>query len=407
MTRRLRIALWLSPLAALLLLAWMPAPAPRQYLVVWAMQAGNPHAHFPTRPASPSSLAPGRDILAVFDISAQSFGKLVAMLPAGPARTAHHTNYSLPPDDVLYANDWLGNDTRIFDLRDPLHPRQLRQVSNAGTYGYPHSFQYLPNGHTLATFQFSGGFDHAPGGLVEFDHDGRVVQSSSAAAPNVDPNIRPYSLAVIPALDRVVTGSAAMMSGGQPSHVVQVWRLSDLKLLQTLPLPQPFYPYVDAPANASEPRLLADGQTAAVTTSRCGLFLVRGLASARASLEHVYDFGYRACDVPEVAGHYYLQATMSGHAVVSLDMRDPEHPREVGRALLPAGDYPHWISVDPNGDRVAITGFGGLLTQVRFATLDPGSGALHLDPRTLDFTRAWPDGWRGSAIPHAAVFWHP
>jgi hypothetical protein len=33
------------------------------------------------------------------------FGKLVAMLPVGNAKMAHHTSYALPPNDVLYAND--------------------------------------------------------------------------------------------------------------------------------------------------------------------------------------------------------------------------------------------------------------------------------------------------------------
>ena len=153
----------------------------------------------------------GRDFLAVFEVRpGPSFGKLVTMLPVGMAMMAHHTNYAEPHNDVLYANDWLGNSTYVFDLREPLHPRLLRKFGSVGACGYPHSFVYLANGNTLATFQYSGGFNHAAGGLVEFDLRGRVVGTASAVVPG-HPDIRPYSMAVVETLNRVVTGSADMM----------------------------------------------------------------------------------------------------------------------------------------------------------------------------------------------------
>jgi len=58
----------------------------------------------------------------------------------------------------------------------------------------------------------------------------------------------------------VVTGSAEMM-GAQASHVAQVWRLSDLRLISTVPLPAQADWYNDAAADSSEPRVLADGKT--------------------------------------------------------------------------------------------------------------------------------------------------
>jgi hypothetical protein len=85
------------------------------------------------------------------------------MLPVGEAAMAHHTNYAEPPNDVLYANDWIANRTYVFDLRNPRHPLLMRQFASIGAYGYPHSFVYLSNGNTLATFQYSGGFNHAAG----------------------------------------------------------------------------------------------------------------------------------------------------------------------------------------------------------------------------------------------------
>jgi hypothetical protein len=382
------------------------------YLFVWAMEAQHPQASTmslkPTDPASRrvTLLGLGKDFLAVFDVRpGPSFGKLITMLPVGTAMMAHHTNYAEPPNDVLYANDWLGNRTYVFDLRDPPHPRLLRKFGSVGALGYPHSFVYLANGHTLATFQYSGGFNHAAGGLVEFDPQGRIVRTASAEVPG-DPDIRPYSLAVVEKSDRVVTGSADMM-GAQVSHAVQVWRLSDLKLIETLQLPpEPDWIY-DTAADSSEPRMLEDGKTVLVPTFNCGLFLVRNLASDKPRLQHVYDFGYRTCEVPLVAGDFLVETMQSGHAIVSLDVHDPEHPHEVSRILLPPDEYPHWLALEPGGDRLAITGYGALNTRVRFAMIDCRTGTLTLEPDAIDFTRAWPDGWQGSAIPHGAVFSNP
>ena len=382
------------------------------YLFVWAMEAKHPQASTtafmkPTDQAAlRTALGLGNDFLAVFDVRpGPSFGKLVATLPVGSAVQAHHTNYVEPPNDVLYANDWLGNRTYVFDLRDPPHPRLLRKFGSVGALSYPHSFVYLPNGDTLATFQYSGAFNQAAGGLVEFDPQGRVVRTASAAVPG-HADIRPYSLTVVPQLDRIVTSSADMMAA-QVSHVAQIWRLSDLKLLKTLQLPpQPDWIY-DTSADSSEPRVLSDGKTVVVPTFNCGLFLIRNLASDEPTLQHVYDFGYRTCEVPVVAGDFLVETMQSGHTIVSLDVHDPEHPREVGRVLLPPDEYPHWLALEPSGNRLVITGYGALNTKVRFATIDRRTGKLTLEQDTIDFTRAWPDGWHGSAIPHGAVFSNP
>lgn len=388
------------------------ATVPSNYLFVWAMEAKHPQASTaafmkPTDEAAQRiALGLGKDFLAVFDVRpGQSFGQLVAMLPVDNAVQAHHTNYGEPPNDVLYANDWLGNRTYVFDLRDPPHPRLMRKFGSIGAFSYPHSFVYLPNGNTLVTFQYSSAFNQAPGGLMEFDPRGRVVRTASAAVPG-HPNIRPYSLTIVPKVDRIVTSSADMM-GAQVSHVAQIWRLSDLKLLKTLQLPPQSDWIYDTAADSSEPRVLSDGKTVVVPTFNCGLFLVRNLASDKPTLQHVYDFGYRMCEVPVIAGDFLVETMQSGHAIVSLDVHDPEHPREVGRVLLPSDEYPHWLALEPGGDRLTITGYGALATKVRFATIDRRTGKLTLEPDTIDFTRTWPDGWHGSAIPHGAVFSNP
>lgn len=114
------------------------------------------------------------------------------------------------------------------------------------------------------------------------------------------------------------------------------------------------------------------------------------------------------CEVPVVAGGFLVEAMQSGHAIVSLDVRDPEHPREVSRILLPPDEYPHWLALEPDGDRLAITGNGALATRVRFARVDRRTGALQLEPvMTIDLSHAPPGGWHGSAMPRGVVLSRP
>jgi len=391
----------LSAGLALALLAGAPAADASQYLYTWAMETRDPTVPVPP----PGSM--GRDFLAVFDVAPESkeFGRLVAMLPVGErAHMAHHTNYAMPLDGRLFASDYQSGQAFVFDLRDPAKPRLTASFADAGPYTHPHSFERLDNGHTLVTYQFKGAPDDAAGALVELDGDGKVVRMSDASDPDTEKFIRPYSVQAVPKLDRVVTTSADMLPSDQASHVVQVWRLSDLKLLKTVVLPKPAHYKDIVSKNANEARLLADGQTVLVGTSNCGLYRIDGLAGVDPDAKFLYDFGYRTCAVPVVVGHYWVQTAMSGHALVSLDVTDLSHPVEAGHLVLEGDALPHWISHAPGGNRLVITGFGSLATHALFATIDLNSGALALEPRHIDFDRKWPDGWNGPAMPHGAVF---
>ena len=391
----------LSIALALALAAGAPAAHASQYLYTWAMETQDPSV--PVPPAA----SMGRDFLAVFDVAPESkeFGRLVAMLPVGErARMAHHTNYTMPPGGDLFASDFQSGQAYVFDLHDPAKPRLATSFGDAGPYTHPHSFERLDNGHTLAAYQFRGAPDDAPGALVELDDSGKVIRMSDASDPDIEKFIRPYSIQAVPKLDRIVTTSADMLPSDQASHVIQVWRLSDLKLLKSVILPKPAHFKDIVSKNANEARLLADGQTVLVGTSNCGLYRIDGLSGTEPSATFVYDFGYRACAVPVVVGHYWVQTAMSGHALVSLDVTDLSHPVVTGHLVLEGDALPHWVAREPDSNRLVITGFGWLATHALFATIDPGTGSLSLDPRQIDFDRKWPDGWNGPAMPHGAVF---
>nr|WP_179299460.1 selenium-binding protein SBP56-related protein [Rubrivirga marina] len=358
------------------------------------------------------------DFLAVLDADPASptYGAVVTTLAVDAAGTdPHHTDHQMPPDGVLWANGFGSGDVFRFDLRDPRAPRLLGRFVVDGPFMHPHSVARLADGRVLATLQMRGHANAEAGALVELDAEGHLLRASDAADPDADPFIRPYSLAVVPALDRVVTTSADMHAT-EPSHVVQVWRLGDLSRVATVRLPPG--PRGDEGVDPAEPRVLADGRTVLVSTFSCDLYRLDDLDTDAPSADFVHGFAGTNCALPVVAGRYWVQTVPDEHALVALDVSDPARPREAGRLTLAETDGPHWIALDPGGTRIVISGGGGTLERrVLLATLDPATGALALDDRFRDagasapgvsFDRAgWSHGATGPAIPHGAVFSRP
>lgn len=370
------------------------------YLFVWAGAAAKEES----------------DFLAVIDLDPTSatYAEIVATAPSGAPRGGpHHTEHAMPEGGILAANAFGSGRTFLYDLRQPKRPLLVSSFANAGEYMHPHSFARLPNGNILATYQERGHGNGEPGALAELSPTGEVLRASDAADAAVEPFIRPYSLAVVPALDRAVTSSADMHAKAI-SRAVQVWRLSDLKLIKTVRLPPtPSGKHNEDPA---EPRVLSDGRTVAVSTFTCGLFLMRGLEGQSPWAEFIHSFSNTdSCALPVVAGRYWVQTDSSVPGLISLDMSDPARPREVHRLVLAPDEQPHWIALAPDGRRIVISGGGkALKSKVLLANIDPGTGRLSLDisfrPRGADrpgvsFDRtAWPRGKAGHAIPHGAVF---
>ena len=361
------------------------------------------------------------DFLAVIDANPAStrYGAVVATLPVGVVGTSpHHTEHEMPAGGVLWANGFDASRTFRFDLRDPTHPRMLAPAADPPLYRHPHSYARLPNGNLLVTYQYqTAGGSEGTGGLVEFDTTGQVVRSASAVAAS-DSGIRPYSLLVLPLIDRVIT-TATDMHLQTRSRSVQVWRLSDLALLHTLVLPPG--PRGDASAMSAEPRLLADGRTVMVNTFTCGLYRLHGLeGSVPPTAEWVYSTPWERppfCALPLVVGDKWIQTMGPEHAIATLDVSEPSQPREMSRLTLGQDDVPHWIALEPGGRRIVITGYRGLQSRVLIANLDVTTGALTVDTTFrsagatqpgVDFARdLWPHGPSGRAIPHGAVFSRP
>jgi hypothetical protein len=340
----------------------------------------------------------------------------VATLPTGIANSrAHHTEHQMPEGGILFANGFGAGKTFRFDLNEPVHPKLLGSFDGAGEYMHPHSFARTPGGTVLATYQMRGHDNAEAGALVELSADGEVLRTSAAADPKVEPFIRPYSLAVVPAIDRVVTTSADM-HGKDVSRAVQLWRLSDLKLLKTIRLPQG--PDGKENEDPAEARVLADGRTVVVSSFNCGMFLLDGLDGTAPSAKFIHAFaGGGECALPVVAGKYWV-ATDTNAGLISLDMSNPGKPVEVSRLALPGGQGPHWIALAPDGRRIVVSGGKKAFeSRILMTRIDPATGRLSLDQAFRDkgsatpgvsFDRAgWPHSATGKAMPHGAVFSRP
>lgn len=391
---RIRVCLWICVVFAA---CAPPSSDPEQsgeepYLFVWTTDSDSVDLNF----------------LAVVDAlpSSPTYGEVLNTLPVpteGRTR-GHHTEHRMPEGGFLFANDFGTGKTYIFDLRDASSPSVADSFATAGPLTSPHSFERLPNGNVLATLQNEGLGNSAPGGIAEIDRSGAVVRWTRAAAG--DRYIRPYSLAVAPAMDRVVTGSADMRDAGD-SRVIQVWRLHDLSLLGTIDLPEEW-------GAAAEPRVLDDGETVLVSTFRCKLLRVGDLGDETPSVSLVYDFGGDACALPVVVGNLWIQTVPDIHGLVALDVSDPNEPVEVSRVVLADDDWPHWISLEPGGGRIVVTGYAGTRYRILMLDLEQGAGRMSVDsaftmPNAtrpgISFNRAdWPHGSTGPGDPHGVVF---
>ena len=383
--------------AALTLSACAPKPEaapPSDYLYVWSWAVDTTRG----------------SLLAVFDLS-QNPPTLSRVLTAEPpSRGAHHIEHDIGPDSLLFANAFGDGRTFVFDLRDPGQPRLKVALGDAGPFSHPHSYVRLPNGNRLATFQWKTG-GGLPGGLVELDTTGKPVRWSSAAPPSADSlQVVPYSLAVLPQLDRVVSTSTHMIE--DLGLHVQVWRLSDLTLLQTLPVPRASASHEHAGHDSThhrlpgEPRVLADGKTVMFGTFTCGLYHITDL-ERDPRVTFSLAFPGANCAVPVVVGKYWIQTVPAVHALVALDVSDPANPVETSRLIFAPEVKPHWLGVDATGHRLAVSSASNDDPVIRLVSFDPQTGMLSSSANAPVLSLkniAWPDGFRGDAIPHGIVF---
>lgn len=363
------------------------------------------------------------NFLAVVDAepTSEDYGKLLTTVPAGEVRGgAHHTSLVMPTSGILFANDFPGNHSFIFDTQAPGGPTLTGSFGAIGEYAFAHSFAELPNGNILATYQSKGDQNLIPGGLVELSLDGNVVQTGDADPGDPDIYVRPYGLILLPDVDRAVVTTFDMEGLGLARHI-QIWRLSDLSLMQTLLVPP-------SPSRATnvdpfEGRVLADGETIMFETLSCGFYLLTGVGEDAPVIEFVHDFQSEFCGVPVRIGNFWVQPleaeTEGGdNGIVVLDISDPRAPVEVDRISFDGSYGPHWSSHNEAGTRIVINGYyENLARRTMMLIFDPETGQIEIDqafgegdefgPGLMIDRDVWPHGSTGTAVAHGAVFWPP
>ena len=380
-----------------------PAKKPGHYVFVWAGDQAKQ----------------GNDFLLVVDADPASprYGELVTSVATDQkSMKAHHTEYEMPASGMLFANDHDANRTMIFDLRNPLKPRVAASFESLGGFSMPHSFVRLPNGNVLAAFQYPDHGGHMSmggksGGLVEIDDTGTVVRSVSNADPAfADEGLLPYSLAILPKIDRVIVTNSPMGDDYLlTSNTYQLLRLSDLKLLGTYRLDPG--EKLNGHVSPEEPRIGPDG-AAYIQTLSCGIQRVTGMDGTSPTAKLVHQFPGSWCGVPTIIGHYLVQSVPALHGYVVLDIADGSRPVEVSQLIINDKYAPHWTGWDAKSRRLVVTS-GQTGDRMYLLKLNEATGALSVDDAFGDADgqagfsfakRAWPHGWTGEGAPHGAVF---
>jgi len=213
---------------------------------------------------------------------------------------------------------------------------------------------------------------------------------------------------VLPEIDRVVVTNSSMHQLDPHGHTYQVWRLSDLKLLETVYFDAGGKRYGDI--DPEEPRRGPDGSVF-VQTLACGIERVTGVGAGKPRSQLVYAFPGSFCGVPTIVGHYLIQTVPILHGVVVLDISNPSKPQEVSRLRLDDRLWTHWTAWDAKTERLVVTGYDE--NRLFLLKLDQTTGSISLDSTFHDTDgkagfsfddREWPHGWKGSAVAHGVVF---
>lgn len=376
---------------------WVSKPKPARYVYVWAGSGNMKHK--------------GLDMIAVIDANPASskYGTVIDVLNVDSAgMMPHHSELELPPTSPLFVNDYGAGRSFMIDFTNPARPKLAGQVADVPHTHLPHSFARLPNGNVVSTIQFGDkSVEGDPGGLAEFDTKGKLIRFTTSADPAMPgAHIRTYALTMLPRIDRIVTTSSPMDPSERTADVVQVWRMSDIKLLKTVQVPEvttdsaDMYPF--------ELKTLADGRSVLMHTYNCGFYHLTNIENNPKIervmvMEHPKNIG---CSVPLIEGKYMVMPIAYAHRYATIDISDPAHPREVASFATDSTFFPHWISRDPGSDRVIITDQGDGPPVVRLGRFDARSGKLTWDDRfNLNFHNvSWPNGVKGMVMPHGAVF---
>ena len=383
------------------------------------------------------------DFLAVLDVDPRSetFGEpLYSVSTDMKSSMPHHMEYTPPPaGEPLFMNAHHHEMSLLVDVSD-IPALKIEKVLNPPSLlRFPHDYTRTPSGNRLVGFLRSDGASPDPaetltpanhGGIAEYSASGELLRSVSAGVDTLEKAVRPYAFAMLPEIDRFVVTSAPMMEKSW-AEVIQIYRYSDFKLLQTLELPSEGLRQGPEKWNAKATGFgiipLDDGSVF-LSTYECSFFHLSQIGTDFPKIERVHtikaaspDEIPHSCGIPVLLSNFWIQPVAKTHNVAVFNIEDPGNPEEVYRLETPDDFNPHWLSKDPKSNRLILGAeFGG---EVGFYVLriDEKTGVLEFDS---DFKGVksgslfnskidgyitlerddWPHGSSGDAWGHAALF---
>ncbi len=275
----------------------------------------------------------------------------------------------------------------FFDVSDPDDPRFLSSI-DAPQSSITDDFEPLPGGGFLVTMM-GGPMGHAPGRVVEFDNERKIVAEHPATPP--EDGFNPHGISVRPAMNLMVTSDFicptstlhAVPGGLDLRGAIRVWNDPDGRAYTAGMIDDKLY-LVDTRAGTAAP-----------------VFDFKTIASGGwPQLMRMTSDGKRLFITMNQAGK-----------VVMFDTTQPSSPRVL--SILDLGDKsgPHYLRLTRDERRLVISDY--FLDEDAFGKVHAeGDHKIHvarvtrekmvLDPRfDLDFNTAFASG---RARPHGLVF---
>jgi len=388
------------------------------------------------------------DFLVVLDVDPKSktLGKPISSMPIGHKMSMpHHMEYVRPPvGEPIFMNAHHHELSMIVDVSDVKNVKIKNSFRPPAPYRFPHDYTRTPSGTRLVGFLRSEGKSPDPeettnpgnhGGIAEYSVDGTLIRTASAAVAGYKKPIRPYAFALSLETDRLVVTSAPMMEQSW-ADVIQIYRYSDFKLLHTMELPVGKISGNELKGSQAAgfgPRVLDDGSIF-LNSYGCAFYHLTDLASDKPNLKMVHTIETKpadnpkairgACGIPYRVGQYWMQPVGLENMVVTLDISNPDQPKEVHRISTPDDFKPHWLAKDPLGSRMVLGAEMGFEEGFYVFRLNEKTGQLAFDtsfngkrgsgwrswfsptsPGYISFDlEDWPHGKTGKAWGHAALF---
>jgi hypothetical protein len=268
------------------------------------------------------------DFLGVIDASPASAGYsgIVASIATGVAGShPHHTEHEMPANGHLLANGFHAGRTWLFDLSQPRQPRLLSVFGDVGGFAHPHTFR-------------------------------QTRQRQRAGNLSVSRRAAEY----------VGSGGSRGDAGGS----FHWWPRGNGRTRA---------------GHSKRQRERSGHSDRYIHTFNCGLYLLRGMDRPEPTVTFVRSFQGKNCGIPILTGHYWLQTVPEGHAIVVLDIANPEQPREVQTFQVGDDEQPHWLAIDPTGRRIVLNSSGsGTGNRLFVLNFDSATGQLSFDDRFRD-----------------------